>query len=369
MPGRPWLGYFRPHPGNETPSWMRLFIAAVSGAALSFSFTGFYLSIYSWICVGILVIAVFGARPLVAFGCGFLHGVLFVVTSVPWIAEVLAVHGGLSRLGGWGILLLIASVWSAANGIVTWAINRLSTRSITLACVGTPFLWVSLEVFRAYLPEISFPWNLLGYPAAANVALVQLTTITGIYGLSFVVASFNALIAWCDADTTRTPKKRLTILAGATVLVLVVMTVGPRFVPKPVATHTARAVQVNFPEADEYPTNWFEVHASDMDEIERLSLAPSEHHPDLLVWPEAPAPFSFQDTLFRHVATNLAIRFANPFIVGVVEWKPETVSAGGTTHTIVAPYNSAVMMDAQGQRVFRTTKYISCLSANTSRFP
>src|SRR5579859_8016068 len=39
----------------------------------------------------------------------------------------------------------------------------LSLRSITLACVGAPFFWVSLEVYRTWLPEISFPWNLLGY--------------------------------------------------------------------------------------------------------------------------------------------------------------------------------------------------------------
>ncbi len=356
MPGRPWLGFFRPHPGSETPSWMRLFIAAVSGAALSFSFTGFYLSIYSWVCVGVLVIVLFGARPLVAYGCGFLHGLFFVVTSVPWIAEVLAVHGGLSRAGGWGILLLIAAVWGAANGAVTWAIHRLSLRSIALACFGTPFLWVSLEMFRTRLPEISFPWNLLGYPAAANAALVQLTTVTGIYGLSFAVAAFNALIAWCDADTKYSPRRRLSILAGTTVLVLVTMTAGPRFVPKAVAKHTARAVQLNFPEVDEYPADWFTVHASDLDEIQRLSLATSALHPDLLVWPEAPAPFTYQDVQFAHLASSLAIRFRNPFIVGVVEWKPETVSAGGSSHTIMAPYNSALMFNAQGRRVFSYDK-------------
>jgi apolipoprotein N-acyltransferase len=356
MPARFWLSYFRPHPGIETPSWVRLFVAAVSGVALSFSYTGSYLSIYSWLCVGLLVIVLFGARPIVAFGCGYLHGICFVLTSVPWIAKVLAVHGGLSIAGGWGILLLIGSVWGGANGAVAWAIQRLSTRSITLACIGTPFLWVSLEMFRTRLPEISFPWNLLGYPAAANLALAQLTTITGIYGLSFVVAAFNALLAWSDAATNYSPKRRLTILASATALVLIVMIAGPRFVPGAVAAHTARAVQVNFPEVEEYPAHWFIEHASDMNEIERLSLAPSAHHPDLLVWPEAPAPFSYQDAQFAHIASSLAIRFGNPFIVGVVEWKPETVSEGGTNHTIMAPYNSALLFDAQGRRVFSYDK-------------
>ena len=356
MAGRPWLTYFRPHPGSETPSWMRLFIAAVSGAALSFSYTGFYLSIYSWVCVAVLLIALFGARPRVAFGCGFLHGFCFVLTSVPWIAEVLAVHGGLSRVGGWGVLLLIAAVWASANGAVTWAINRISARSIALACIGTPFLWVSLEMFRTWLPEISFPWNLLGYPAAANVALVQLTTITGIYGLSFVVAAFNALLAWSDSSTTYPPKRRLAILVGSAALVLLVMIVGPRFVPTPTANHTARAVQLNFPEVEEFPQNWFATHTQDMDEIQRFSLAPSANHPDLLVWPEAPAPFTVQDTYFAHLASTLATRFQHPFIVGAVEWKQETVSVGGSSHTAQTPYNSALMFDAQGHRVFSYDK-------------
>jgi apolipoprotein N-acyltransferase len=357
MSGRTWLGYFRPHPGSETPAWLRLFIGAVSGAALSFSYTGFYLSIYSWVCVGVLLIALFGARPRVAFGCGFLHGLCFVLTSVPWIAEVLAVHGGLSRAGGWGVLLLIASVWAAINGAITWAINRLSQRSVSLACIGAPFLWVTLELTRTVLPEISFPWNLLGYPASANLGLLQLTTITGIYGLSFVIAGFNALLAWTDADTKHSPKLRLTILSSAAALVLVVMIAGPRLVPVPMASHTARAVQLNFPEADQYPSDWFTQQASDLDEIRRLSLAPSAHHPDLLVWPEAPAPFSFQDSQFAYLASTLAKSFQHPFIVGVVEWKPQIVSARGMpSHTVMAPYNSALMFDAEGHRVFSYDK-------------
>jgi apolipoprotein N-acyltransferase len=356
MAGRRWLGHFRSHPVSKIPTWLRLFIGAITGATMSFSYTGFYLSIFLWVCVGVLLIALFGARPRVAFACGFLHGICFVLTSVPWIAEVLAVHGGLSPAGGWGVLLLIGTVWSAGMGATTWAINRLSRRSITLACVGTPFWWVSFEMFRTKLPEISFPWNLLGYPAASNLALLQLTTITGIYGLTFLVAAFNALLAWSDADTARPPKQRLAILVSAAVLLLIVMIAGPPFVPRPVANHMARAVQLNFPEAEEYPSDWFTLHASDMDEIQRLSLAPSTGHPDLLVWPEVPAPFSFQDSRFAYLASSLSSRFHNPFIVGVVEWKPETVSGGGASHTTMAPYNSALLFDAEGRRVFSYDK-------------
>jgi len=356
MPGRPWLRYFRPHPGSETPWWFRLFIAVVSGVALSFSYTGFYLSIYSWVCVGALFIALFGATPRVAFFCGYIHALSFVLTSVPWIAEVLAVHGGLPRAGGWGVLFLIASVWGVANGGATWAINRLSRRSITLACIAAPFFWIDVEVFRTYLPEISFPWNLLGYPAAANGALVQLTTLTGIYGLSFIVAAFNALLAWCDAETRHSPKRRLAALLGTTAALLLIMLVGPRFVPAAAsAQHTARAVQLNFPEVDDFPSDWFAQHQADLEEIQRYSLLPSRQHSDVLVWPETPAPFSYQDIRFARLATDLAVKFQHPFIMGVVEWKPERSNVG-PSHIIMVPYNSALMIDGLGRREFSYDK-------------
>src|ERR1700732_4630608 len=179
MKRRNWLAYLRPRPGVRMPTSLRLVSAVVSGAALSLSYIGFYLSIYSWICIGILLVSIFGARPRVAFACGFLHGLLFCLTSVPWIATVLAIHGGVSRLGGWGVLLLIASVWGILIGMFAWIVQRLATHSIALACIGAPFVWVTFEFVRARLPEISFPWNLLGYPAASDVGVILLTSNCG----------------------------------------------------------------------------------------------------------------------------------------------------------------------------------------------
>ncbi len=352
MPRGSWLTHLRLQPGAEMPSRLRLTVGAVSGAALSLSYTGRYLGIYSWVCLGILLLSLFGARPLVAFGCGFLHALLFVLTSVPWIATVLTVHGGLSVAGGWGVLLLIAMVWGILTGFFAWCVQRLSRRSIELACVGVPFLWVTFEFARAHLPEISFPWNLLGYPASANLAFVQLTTITGIYGLSFLVAVFNSLLAWASAASTPSLGKRFACASIATAILLSAALTAPRLVPQSQAHHFARAVQLNFPEVESYPADWFHAHAADLDEISRISLAPAGQQPDLLVWPEAPAPFSFQDSQFAKIASALAIRFGHPFLVGAVEWKPSVDPSDVAPHGSLFPYNSALLFDAQGQRVF-----------------
>ena len=349
MPAPHWPDWLRPDPGKRLSPAFRLIVSAVTGAGLALSFTWLFFPVYAWISVGLLLMMVFGANQRVAFLCGFVHTIAFVFASLSWIADVLAVHGNMSRLAGWGVLSLIAMTLGILTGGFTWIVHRISRRNITLACLAAPFVWVASEFARAHLPEISFPWNLLGYSAAANPALLQATALTGIYGLSFLMAAFNALLAWADAEKLVSIGKRLGIIFAAMASILIVMFVGPRFVPDATANHFARTVQPNFPEVESYPPNWFELHQADLDELAELSLQPSPHHPDLIVWPEAPAPFSWQDNRFSKFASSLAIRAARPFLAGVIEWKPEKLPSG---HTRQAPYNSAILVDPQGQRVF-----------------
>jgi apolipoprotein N-acyltransferase len=344
-----WPAWLRPDPQRDFPAAFRLIVSAISGAGLALSFTWLYVPVYAWISIGLLLMMVLAARPKVAYFCGFYHAIAFVLASVPWIADVLAVHGGTSRLVGWLILLLIAMVCGILTGGFTWAVNRIARRSVALACIAAPFVWVTSEFARAHLPEISFPWNLLGYSAAANPALLQMTTLTGIYGLSFVMAALNSLLAWADVAKTVSLKKRLSVIVGAVAVILCAMFVGARFVPDAKATHFARAVQPNFPEVDSYPADWFAIHKDDMDELDELSLQPFAHRPDLIIWPEAPAPFSWQNNQFSKRASSLAIRAEHPFLAGVIEWKTAKFSSG---HIGEAPYNSALLVDRQGQKAF-----------------
>ena len=349
MSASDWPDWLRLDRKNNFPAAFRLVVSAITGAGLALSFTWLYFPVYAWVSIGLLLMMVLGAKPRVAYFCGFYHAMAFVFASLSWIAEVLAVHGGTSRLVGWGILLLIALAWGVLTGGFTWTVNRIAHRSVALACIAAPFVWVTSEFARAHLPEIGFPWNLLGYSAAANPALLQITAVAGIYGLSFVMAAFNALLAWADAATSVSLKKRLGIIMAAVAVILCDMFFVERFVPEAQATHFARAVQLNFPEVDSYPADWFTIHKDDMDELDQLSLEPSVHRPDLIIWPEAPAPFSWQDNQFSKRASSLAIRAAHPFLAGVIEWKAEKFPSG---HIGQAPYNSALLVDPQGQKVF-----------------
>jgi len=68
-------------------------------------------------------------------------------------------------------------------------------------------------------------------PAAANAGLVQLTTITGIYGLSFLVAGFNALLAWTAAADAPTLKRRVAISAAVAAILIAAEILGLRNAP------------------------------------------------------------------------------------------------------------------------------------------
>jgi len=349
MPVSSWPAWFRDPSANGYPRPFRLAVAALSGAGLALSFSWLYFPVYAWVSVAILLMMLRGASPRTAFFCGYLHALAFVFASVPWIAEVLAVHGGMSRLAGWGVLLLIAMAWGVLTGGFAWAVNRISLRSQALACAAAPFLWVSFEFARAHLPEISFPWNLLGYSAASTPALLQLAPVTGVYGLSFLTAAFNALLAWADGARARPAAERFGWPAATLAALLAVSFAGSRLVPAAPAAHFARAVQPNLPEVESVLPDWFEGHGADLDELEELSLAPSAHPTDLLIWPEVPAPFSWQDNRFSKVASRVAIRAGHPFLAGVVEWRSETLATG---HQAQVPYNSALLVDRQGQKVF-----------------
>jgi apolipoprotein N-acyltransferase len=159
---------------------------------------------------------------------------------------------------------------------------------------------------------------------------------------------------WSDCGIGSEAKRRYLILAAVIVLLVLVCSIGPRFVPYSEGRHLARVVQPNFPEKTEYTGDWYAEHRADLVELQKLSLRPSRgpQQPDLLIWPEAPAPFSFQDPHFGPYISRLASDFGGPVIVGVIDWKPGREFINGAERDVLFPYNSAAMLNAVGQKTF-----------------
>ncbi len=326
--------------------YTRVLLAIASGVLLGLSFPNYNLSLLAWVAVGFLVLASYRARLWVALLCGVVSGLAFYPLSVPWIDTVVRQYGGAGALASAGILALVALTGGLYAAIFTIGVALASRKGRVFACVLAPFLWVAAEFLRANMPVIGFPWNLIGYAASKNLPLVQLATITGIYGLSFVVASFGAFAAYAVLAGTQRAWKSLMIVAAALVLIAFG---GRYFIPRATPHYVAHLVQTNFEEHYSYPADWLQRHAQDMNQLHDISVDGAKADRGLIVWPEVPAPFTFNDPNFAARARQIARDASSDFLVGIVDWKKDAAGKWFAT-------NSATLLDPSGQRVFTYDK-------------
>src|SRR3984893_13898766 len=319
----------------------RLLLALSSGVALALAFPIYNFPLLAWISPALLILAVLNETPRYALLLGWLQGAAFYALSVPWFYNVMRQYGPLSVIAAGGVFLLVVAICATAHAAFAAGIAWLGRFGTARACVAAPFLWVSMEFALLHMPEIGFPWNLLGYAAAGNLAFVQLTTITGIFGLSLLVAAYNALLAWAAVKVAHGNWRARRIPLGVTVVLVVVALAGPRLVPQAPADHVAHLVQTNFPVSMNYPNDWMQSHASELDELEQISIGAAQKIPGVVIWPEVPAPFSLQDARFLTRATRIARGAGGGFLVGVVDWKALPTGGIGAT-------NSAAFLDSTG---------------------
>ena len=337
-------------PSTETLSrkW-RIPLSFLSGVLLALAFPNFNLPLLAWIAVAVLIISSLDGGLGEAALRGLLFGAAFYLFSTPWIYTVMHQYGPLppwEAAGVMALMILAASPYFLAFTILlTW----IARRDKNLAIWAAPFLWVALELARARMPDIAFPWNLLGYAASGNLALVQLTSITGIYGLSFVVAAYNALVVWLMRSQGARKRLPAAVQAASTLLILAVALIGPRFVPTAPPSQLAHLVQTNLAQSMEYPANWDALHAGDMSQLDRISIEAGQKDRGLIVWPEVPAPFSLSQKDFARRAQEIARDSGSDFLLGVVGWEP---GADGR----LAVYNSAALLDPQGREEFHYDK-------------
>ena len=336
----------------------RILLSFASGVLLALAFPNFNLPLLAWVAVAVLIFASLEGGLGEAALRGLLFGVAFYLFSTPWIYTVMHQYGPLppwEAAGVMALMILAASPYFVAFTLfVTW----IARHDKKLAILASPFLWVALELARARMPDIGFPWNLLGYAAAGNLAFVQLTSVTGIYGLSFVIGAYNAVVVWligCLMGWLPRPRGQMNshlpgaVLAGFTALLLAVALIGPRFVPKAQASQVAHLVQTDLPQSMEYPANWDALHAGDMSELDRITIAAGQKDHGLIVWPEVPAPFTLSQGNFARRAQEIARNSQGDFLLGVVGLVP---GAGGR----LAAYNSAALLDPQGREQFQYDK-------------
>jgi len=283
--------------------------AALAGVLQVLIFPSPAWSPLAWVALAPLLVAVLQRpdeevlRPGVAEGLtlkqgfllGYLCGFIWYLGSCYWVFHVMHSYGGLPAPVAAGVLVLFCLYLGLYHGLFAALLVRLGRKSVPLALIVSPFLWVAVELARSRIT--GFPWDLLGTAQVENIALTRIAPWTGVYGVSLVIAAVNTLFA-----AAALARARKMTLALAAVVIAVTLQAGVLWRPaESPATHVARLVQQNIPITySAWTADQFDHTIAELSELSRQpkqEAAPGNWSapPRLIIWPESPSPFYVND--------------------------------------------------------------------------
>jgi apolipoprotein N-acyltransferase len=315
----------------------------LSGILLILSFPNFDFEFLAWFAFVPLFYVVEGKELWNCFRIGFLIGLISFLGILYWIIVAVHTYGNVPLILSGLILLLLVGYLSLFMGAFTYLYRFIQIRLGIQTILFTPFLWVVLEYLRSFLLT-GFPWATLGYSQYLNLPFIQISDITGVYGLSFVIVLVNATLFTALRQWT---KKTFPFLEMSfTLLLLLGFLIYGYWKIGAVDRKTAQdpplkvgLVQGNIDQS----IKWDESFQKETLKIyERLSLKAAEGKPDLIIWPETATPFFFQDAKeFQPLVLNIPKKTDAFLLFGTPSYKIER----GKVHH----YNSALLVSPSGE--------------------
>lgn len=188
---------------------------AFGGGALSVLLTSLIFQPITWWPLAFFCLAPWAfavcriERAWIAHWASYVAGVVFFLINLRWLEPV-------TGLGYVALCFYLGVYWSLAG----WALR--TAWRLRIAPVWTlPFVWVATEFLRGTVMS-GFPWLFLSHALAGQLAFIQISDITGAYGVTFLLAMCNgALATWpltrSRQATTRPARRQITF--GAVLLI------------------------------------------------------------------------------------------------------------------------------------------------------
>ena len=275
-----------------------LLVAILSGLLLFASFLPLDLPALAWIALVPLLTALHFFRPWQAFVSAQLMGMVFIWFHLRWL-----LIPGFPRSAVLP-LLLYAAAFFGLFGIGFVLLRRTRWPTILIA----PILWVALEFLRSHLFFLAIPFFLLGFSQYENLPILQLVSITSVYGVSFLIVLVNTAVAegivWGLhryrglVDQPPSGRGVLSATGIAFVCVCVVFFWGSQQIRRLDGTAapllTAALIQGNIPQEKKWDAKF---RGEIVQHYRDLTLEASQDQPDIIIWPEA-------DTCLSHTLTQ-----------------------------------------------------------------
>jgi apolipoprotein N-acyltransferase len=276
----------------------------------------------------------------------YLFGLAASAGQFYWIAFV--VPEGL-----WPLVLFSVFLLTLIEGLFYLAVGlgfRFSRKKFPRAYpLIFPSIWVLCEYLRS-LGEMSFPWNLIGYSLAPVLPLSQAASITGVYGLSFLVVLGNVL-AWKFLGTYyRTGKKAIGL--PVFIVVCAAMSVwGFARMHRPLQTENGNSVKISVLQGSIDQNHWGNNSLDTSFAIFDTLLAKAiVDKPDIIIMPEsALLCYLLRQRSIRDRVVAWSRKFRIPMILGALHWDAVAAPRQRST-TPYFVYNAAFFLDTASEK-------------------
>ncbi len=324
--------------------------SALGGLLLSFAFPSAGLDFVAWIAFTPLFASLDRTdRPSRAVLCGFVFGFVFFLFDLSWIYRTLELHGHFSPPLSVLLLLCMTATLGLIPAVFSVALYGIRRNGFNHLAVA-PFVWVALEYVRS-TAFTGFPWDLTGYSQANRLLVVQISDITGVYGVSFFVVLVNAAI-WSIARSLalRIAFPGRIALVTAVIAALVFGYGLIRLGEIPAAGRNPDGFPIGVLQANIAQEIKWTAAAREYTFLtyQRLGEVAVERGADFLVWAETSVPIVFGSrSPAQERPTEISSALGIPLLVGA----PRRSMNGD----IVRYYNSAFLIDGESFR-FRYDK-------------
>jgi apolipoprotein N-acyltransferase len=359
----------------RSPPASRFVLAALAGLMLAAAFPGLELAGLAWIGPGILLASTFGKTGWDRFRIGYVGGLAFYLAALYWLLHIpYRWHGiPLGPAAGWlalsSYLALYPAVWV---WLLTNCPNAKFDKSQTEAGFG---LSITSDQWRSFLPETwgqralwalsgaacwvalemvvarlfsGFPWLILGITQWKMIPLIQVASVTGVYGVSFLLvwASLSLLSAGVMLlRGSPSTSMRLAEIFIPFVIISVLFQFGFREVKQVApASRTLKVtfIQPSIPQTLIWDASKDEERFQHLIQLTREGLT---NRTDLVFWPEAAIPKLLRyDKSTYQTVTELARQHKVWMIVGADDAEPRHDSPGKARY-----FNSSFLISPQGE--------------------
>ena len=341
-------------------------VAVLAGLLLTAAFPKFDVAGLAWVAPGFLLFTALGQDGTTSFRLGYVAGLAHYLASLYWLLFIPFPAGAVA---GWLALSMYSALYPAAWLWLCWKIcprvpaglaqSWWSAAGQFLTTTWWPrarwamlcaALWVALEMIRARFLS-GFPWNPLGVSQFRILPVTQIASITGVYGVSFLIVWFSVSLTLALARLAHQPGLGWACVAELR-LALIGLLVVAAFGVNRVLERNAASRELNVALVQpSIPQTLIWDHSQDaarFDKIMQLSKLALANKPDLLIWPESAMP-SFTEENFRAI-TNLVAEHKVWMIFGADDAEPRQGETGPNDNDF---FNAAFLFDREGK--FLTT--------------